>query len=69
MMDYQKIGVLIYELRKEKNITQKQLAEILQVTESTIGNYEINRIRPSHEILLAIAEYFDVSLDELYGRY
>lgn len=62
-------GKKIKELRKEKNITQKQLAEILQVTESTIGNYEINRIRPSHEILLAIAEYFDVSLDELYGRY
>ena len=62
-------GKKIKELRKEKNITQKQLAEILQVTKSTIGNYEINRIRPSHEILLAIAEYFDVSLDELYGRY
>lgn len=33
MMDYQKIGVLIYELRKEKNMTQKQVAQLMNISD------------------------------------
>jgi transcriptional regulator, XRE family len=66
MVDF---GTKLKLLRRDKKISQFQLSKILFVSESTIGMYETNKIRPSHEILLAIAEYFDVSLDELYGRY
>lgn len=66
MVDF---GAKLKQLRRDKKLSQLQLAKVLFVSESTIGMYETNRIRPSHEILLAIAEYFDVSLNELYGRY
>jgi predicted transcriptional regulator len=66
MVDF---GAKLKQLRRDKKLSQLQLAKVLFVSESTIGMYETNRIRPSHEILLTIAEYFDVSLDELYGRY
>lgn len=66
MVDF---GTKLKLLRRDKKISQLLLSKILFVSESTIGMYETNKIRPSHEILLAIAEYFDVSLDELYGRY
>lgn len=40
MMDYQKIGVLIYELRKEKNMTQKQVAQLMNISDKTISKWE-----------------------------
>ena len=40
MMDGQKIGVLIYDLRKEKNMTQKQVAELMNISDKTISKWE-----------------------------
>lgn len=60
-------GEKIKALRKEKGITQKQLAEVLNVSLAAIGMYETNRINPSPDILIKIAKYFDVSMDELFG--
>ena len=61
-------GKKLKELRKETNITQKDLSDFLNVTLGTIGMYETNRINPSPEILLKIADYFKISLDELFDR-
>ena len=59
-------GNKIKELRKIKGITQQELSTVLGVSLGAIGMYETNRARPSHEILKKIAEYFDISMNELY---
>lgn len=57
------------ELREEKQITQKSLAEILGLSSrSTIANYEQNDREPDYETLIKIAKYFEVSLDYLLGQ-
>lgn len=54
------------ELRKEKGITQQELAKILGVERSTISKYEgKGNVMPSHEVLFTIAAYFGVSADYL----
>jgi len=58
----------IKHLRKEKNITQKSLAEIIGVKEVSFQRYEYDMARPSLEKLVVIADYFDVSMDYLIGR-
>lgn len=56
-------------LRKEKGLTQEQLASILQVERSSVGKYEgKTKIIPSDDVKKRIAEYFDVSVDYLLGR-
>ena len=63
-----RFGEKIKELRKELGITQQQLSDALNVTRNAVALYETNQNNPSHEILLKMAEYFDISLDELYGK-
>lgn len=55
-------------LRKEKNLTQKELAKKLDFNYTTIANYESGRNEPNISTLIRIADIFDVSLDELTGR-
>lgn len=55
-------------LRKSLSITQKQLAESIGVSEIAIQNYEAQRRKPAYDVLLALADFFDVSLDYLVGR-
>ena len=55
-------------LRKQKNLTQKQLAENLNMSERCIRSYEINQRKPTFESAIKIAEFFNVSLDYLAGR-
>lgn len=61
-------GKKLKELRKERSITQKVLADALNVSLGTIGTYETNKINPSPDILVKIARYFDITLDELFGN-
>lgn len=55
-------------LRKEKGISQADLGEILGVTRWSVLNYEAGKNRPDYERLIALADYFEVSLDYLTGR-
>ena len=55
-------------LRKEHNITQKQLGEAIGASERGIQNYELNERKPAYDVLIALANYFNVSLDYLTGR-
>ena len=55
-------------LRKEKGISQADLGEILGVTRWSVLNYEAGKNRPDYQGLMALADYFDVSLDYLTGR-
>ena len=58
----------LVNLRKERNLTQKQLAEGVKLSEIAIQNYESGRRKPAYDALLALADFFDVSLDYLVGR-
>ncbi|MBQ3132301.1 MAG: helix-turn-helix transcriptional regulator [Clostridia bacterium] len=59
------IGGFIKELRKEKNLTQEQLAEHLNVSCRTVSRWETGSNLPDMDILIALAEFFQVELGEL----
>ena len=54
--------------RKSVKITQKQAAEVAGVAERVYQSYEYGKVIPTATVLIAIADYFDVSLDYLCGR-
>lgn len=54
--------------RKEKKTTQKQAAVAAGVSESMYQFYEYGKNEPTASVLLALADFFDVSLDYLVGR-
>lgn len=55
-------------LRHENGLTQAQIAIYCDITEKTYQNYELMTREPKLEILVRIAEYYNVSLDYLAGR-
>jgi len=55
----------IKSLRKEKNWTQKELAEKLNVSDKTISSWETGRTYPDIDSLIQLADLFDFTLDEL----
>ena len=61
------IGTNIYTLRKEKKITQAQLAEKLGVSEQAISKWENDQCAPDVSLFPIIAEFFGVSIDRLFG--
>ena len=60
-------GERLSELRKDNGLTQKDLAEILGVSENSISLYERNINTPDDELKVKIANYFNVSLNYLLG--
>ena len=58
----------ICSLRKSMKLSQMKMAEILGVKQSSLNRYELNMTSPTFETLLRYADYFDVSMDYLYGR-
>jgi transcriptional regulator with XRE-family HTH domain len=55
-------------LRNSHKLTQEQLADSIGGSERGIQNYEAGRRKPTYDILIVIADYFDVSIDYLVGR-
>ncbi|MCR5753676.1 MAG: helix-turn-helix domain-containing protein [Acetatifactor sp.] len=62
------VGQRIVQLRHEKGIYQKELADYLQVSIGTVSNYENGRHYPDPATLCKLAEYFGVTCDYLLGR-
>ena len=58
----------IKRLRKERGLSQDQLAKILGVSRSTVGMYETGKREPDFESCEAIADFFNVDMDYLIGR-
>jgi len=54
--------------RKEAGLTQQQLADMLGITQPSYIRYENGTSEPSFEMLVRIADIFDVSVDYLLGR-
>lgn len=61
-------GELLAELRKDKKLSQKELANIFHLAASTISSYEMGVHSPNVEQLAKFADYFNVSTDYLLGR-
>lgn len=59
---------ILKQLRDEKNISSYKLADILHVSRSCITNYERGIRTPDYELLVEIANFFNVSIDYLLGR-
>lgn len=64
-MNQKKIGLFLKELRKEKNLTQEQLAEILGVTNRSVSRWENGVNMPDFDLVIEIAQYYDVSIEEI----
>lgn len=63
------LGKKLSKLRKEKSITQAELANLLYVTDKTISSWESDRTEPSLEMLVKISEILDCSIGCLiYGK-
>jgi transcriptional regulator with XRE-family HTH domain len=56
------------QLRKGMNISQVRVGELLGVPQSSIYRYEYNQSSPSFENMVRYADFFDVSLDYIFGR-
>ena len=58
----------IRNLREDVDQTQTQLAEYLNVKQTTYSKYELGKINIPVEVLIKLADYYDVSIDYLVGR-
>lgn len=62
------LGSRIKLLREELGLKQEELAKKLSVSSSAIGMYERDAREPNNELMLKIANFFNVSLDYLLGK-
>ncbi len=64
-MDTVKIGKFLSQLRRERELTQEQLAEKLGTSNKTISRWENGNYMPPVEMLMELSEFYDVSINEL----
>ena len=64
-VDKEKIGTLIRSLRKEKGLTQKELAEILSVSDKTVSKWERGKGIPDISIMLSLSNIFGIEIEKM----
>lgn len=64
----EKLCKRIRDLREDKDKTQAELAKYLNITQTTYSKYELGRISIPIDVVVKLADYYDVSLDYLVGR-
>lgn len=64
-MDLKKIGQFLKRLRKEKGMTQEQFAEMMGVSGRTVSRWETGSNMPDLDILIQIADYYEVEIKEI----
>lgn len=64
-MNQQKIGYFLRTLRSEKGITQEKLAEVLGVSNRSISRWENGVTMPDFDLVILIAKYYDVGIEEI----
>lgn len=67
-MNFTTFKHILKQLRKESDLTQRDLAKELSVSSSTIAMWETGKRLPSPEYYEQIADFFNVDIDYLYGR-
>lgn len=58
-------GDRLKELRKERNLTQEDIANMFDVTKNAVYSWEVGKSQPSIEIIKRLAQYFGVTIDYL----
>ena len=64
-MDCKKVGSLIYELRKNKNMTQKQIADLMNISDKTISKWERGLGCPDISLLPKLSQILGVSIEQI----
>ena len=64
----ERFGAKLRQLREDRGMTQKEFASLFEVNRATIGHYESNISYPSADVLVKMANYFHITVDQLLGR-
>ena len=62
------LGKRLRALRESLSLSQAKLAELLSITQSSLNRYENGQSTPSVDLLRKYADFFDVSMDYIFGR-
>ena len=57
----------VRDLREDRDITQKQMAEFLQIHQTTYSDYELGNLNIPVEILIKLAKFYETSIDYIVG--
>ena len=58
----------LQQLREDRDLKQREMAEYLNISRSAYSSYETGANEPSMELLVKMADYFGISVDELIGH-
>lgn len=61
------IGQSLKNLRKQKNLTQKELASILKIGQASICEWEQNKYEPTLSAIIVLSKFFNCTIEELIG--
>lgn len=61
-------GERLKRLREDRKLSQQQLADRLNINRSTYARYELGQTQPDYETLQRLADFYEVSVDYLFGR-
>lgn len=64
-MNQQKVGLFLKELRRQRNLTQEQLAEILNVSNRSISRWENGVTMPDFDLLIQLAKFYNIEIGEI----
>lgn len=70
-IDYEvrgKVQNILIECRKEKGLSQKELAKIMDSKETTVASWEQGKSLPSIDMLYRLAKYYGKTMDYMYGE-
>ena len=62
------IGAKLKELRITEKLTQQELADKLKISRVNYTRYETDKVRPDYETLIKLADFYDITLDEIFDR-
>lgn len=65
-MDQIKIGKFIANMRKDQNITQKQLADSLSISDKTVSKWECGKGLPEVSLMLPLCDILQISINECF---
>ena len=65
-MNQEKIGIFIANCRKEKNLTQEQLAEKLGISPKSVSRWENGKTMPDYTLIECLTKIFDISMNEFF---
>ena len=57
----------IRDMREDKDLTQKQMAEFLQIHQTTYSDYEIGKLNVPIDVFIKLAKFYNTSIDYLAG--